>query len=221
MADDVIPSNDAEFHQLQDQFISKVAADAAKFGLLPEDVTALKAHQTEWTTAYAGHIKAQEDARTATQTKETARGKFETTLRGAIKKVHGSVGMDDATRVSVGLRPRETARSSIGVPATRPLGRIEVKPNHTLVIHFVDEETPTRLAKPYGVHGCQIWCYVGDEPPADATAYSFLALDTRTPYMHEHEAENAGKTAYYLLRWQNTKGEPGPWGDVVRAKIPL
>jgi hypothetical protein len=220
MADDVFPSNDAEFHLWQEQFNSKVGA-SPRYGLLPEDVTALQAGQAEWGKAYTAHIKAQEDARTATQTKETARAKYETMLRGAVKKVHGSVGMDDATRVSVGLRPRETSRSSIGAPTTRPLGRLEAKANHTLVIHFVDEETPTRLAKPYGVHGCQIWSYIGDEPPADPMDYTFLALDTRTPYTHDHDAEDAGKTAHYRLRWQNAKGEPGAWSDGVRAKIPL
>jgi hypothetical protein len=221
MSDDVFPSNDAEFDQFQNQFVSKVTPNPATYGLLPEDLTALQAEQASWVKDYAGHIKAQEDARTATQAKETTRGKYETRLRGAARKVHGAVEMNDATRVSVGLRPRDGTRSTIGIPTTRPLGRIESKGRLTLVLHFVDEETPTRLAKPHGVHGCQIWVYVGDEPPADATGYAFIALDTRTPYTHDHDAELAGKTAYYLLRWQNTKGEPGPWSEVVRAKIPL
>jgi hypothetical protein len=88
------------------------------------------------------------------------------------------------------------------------------------VIHFVDEATPTRIAKPQGVQGCQIWKYVGDTTPADASGCTFLALDTRTPYTDEHDAADAGKNVYYLLRWQNAKGEPGPWSDVVTAKIP-
>lgn len=137
------------------------------------------------------------------------------------RKVHGSVGEDNTLRVAAGLKPREAARSSIGAPTTRPLGRIEVKANRTLVIHFVDEETPTRLAKPQGVQGCQVWSFVGDRKPTDASAYSFLALDTRTPYADEHHPEHAGKTAYYLLRWQNAKGETGPWSDVVSMIVPV
>ena len=34
-------------------------------------------------------------------------------------------------------------------------------------------------------------------------------------------AADAGKSVYYLLRWVSTKGQPGPWSDVVTAKIPL
>ena len=81
--------------------------------------------------------------------------------------------------------------------------------------------TPKRAAKPEGVQGCQIWAHVGDTPPLDASGYAFIALDTRTPYTHEHAAEDAGKTVSYLLRWQNAKGEPGPWSSVAAAKIPL
>jgi hypothetical protein len=221
MANDSFPSNDGEFDLFQAQFIGTVAASPAKYGLLPQDVAALQADQATWQKAFAGHGKAQDDARTATQGKETARGKLEVLLRGMARKVHGSVGDDNALRVAAGLKPREGTRSSIGAPTTRPLGRIEVKANRTLVVHFVDEETPTRLAKPQGVQGCQVWSFVGEAKPADASAYAFLALDTRTPYADEHHPENAGKTAYYLLRWQNAKGETGPWSDVVSMIVPV
>jgi len=221
MANDVFPSNDGEFDLFQIQFITTVAANPAKYGLLPADVTALQAEQGAWQKALSGHLKAQEDARTATQSKESARTTFETLLRGMARKVHGSAGDDNTLRVAAGLKPRDGTRSTIGAPTTRPLGRIEVKANRTLVIHFVDEETPTRLAKPSGVQGCQVWGFVGDAKPEGASGYAFLALDTRTPYADEHGPEHAGKTAYYLLRWQNAKGETGPWSDVVSMTIPV
>jgi hypothetical protein len=30
---------------------------------------------------------------------------------------------------------------------------------------------------------------------------------------------DTGKTAYYLSRWVNTRGEKGPWGSMVAATI--
>ena len=221
MAENNFPANDNDFDQLQKQFVAAVAADPAKYGLLKDDVTTLQANQAAWEPAYAGHIKAQEDARTATHTKESARGKLEATLRSAARKINGSAGVDNALRAAVGLSPHAGTRSVIGPPTTRPLGRTESPGRLTLVLHFVDEETPKRAAKPAGVQGCQIWSHVGDAAPADAAGYAFVALDTRTPYTDEHAAEDAGKTAFYLLRWQNAKGEPGPWSHVIAAKIPL
>ena len=62
---------------------------------------------------------------------------------------------------------------------------------------------------------------MGDSAPADETGYTFLAHDTRTPYTDAHPASDAGKTAYYMMRWLNAKLTPGPWGNVISAKIPL
>jgi len=220
-AADIFSSNEAEVDKFQKQFVTAVAADPTKYGLLKDDVAALEAAQAAWDMAYAAHIKAQETARAATQTKDSARAKLETVIRSAARKLNGSTDVDNALRASVGLAPHASTRSAIGAPTTRPLGRTEAKGRFTLVLHFVDEETPKRVAKPEGAQGCQIWSHVGDTAPLDPAGYSFVALDTRTPYADEHAAEDAGKTVSYLLRWQNAKGEPGPWSQVITAKIPL
>lgn len=38
----------------------------------------------------------------------------------------------------------------------------------------------------------------------------FLATDTKAPYRADLEAADIGKTAYYAMRWVNTRGVPGP-----------
>lgn len=35
-------------------------------------------------------------------------------------------------------------------------------------------------------------------------------MDTRTPYVVDYLAEDAGKTAHYMLPWVATPGEKGP-----------
>jgi len=47
----------------------------------------------------------------------------------------------------------------------------------------------------------------------------YTATDTKTPYTYDFEPADAGKTAYYWVRWVNPKGEPGPWGAMVSATI--
>jgi hypothetical protein len=56
-------------------------------------------------------------------------------------------------------------------------------------------------------------------PPADPSAYTFLALATASPYTAEFNGANAGKCAYYLLRWFTTRAEKGPWSETVAATI--
>jgi hypothetical protein len=48
---------------------------------------------------------------------------------------------------------------------------------------------------------------------------SFLALDSRTPYLAEYDGEDAGKTAHYMLRWVSARGEVGPWSVTVSATV--
>ena len=78
---------------------------------------------------------------------------------------------------------------------------------------------PTTKAKPAGVRGAEIYCAIATTAPADPAAYRFLALDTATPYLIEHAPADGGKTAHYLLRWVNTRGEAGPWSETVSATI--
>jgi hypothetical protein len=219
--DNNIPGNDAQFEIFQKQFVAGTTKTPVQYGITATDVTALTAGQTAWQTAYAAHIAAQQGAVSATQTKDEARATFEIALRVAAQKVHVTAGSDNSLRAVVGLPPRAVVRAAVGTPRTRPIGRLEVTGPRTLVVHCSDELTPARYRKPQGVRGCEIYVFVGDQPPPDPAGYRFLALVTRTSYTHEHPPADAGKTATYLFRWQNTKGETGPFSRAVTAKIPL
>lgn len=221
MGNDVLPGSDAQFEIFQAHFITTVTKSPAKFGVTADDVAALAAAQKGWSVAYPAHLKAQQDAQAATQAKQTARGNLETVLRMAALKVSATAGTDNSLRAAAGLPVRVETRSVVGAPETRPIGRLEAAGSRTLIVHFTDEVKPNRLAKPEGIRGAEIFYFVGAEPPVDPDDYTFLALDTKTPYTHEHDPADAGKGVHYLLRWQNTKGETGPFGAVVSAKVPL
>lgn len=47
----------------------------------------------------------------------------------------------------------------------------------------------------------------------------FLGLDTATPYLASYGQEDGGKTAYYRARWVGTRGQLGPWSEVVEATV--
>ena len=221
MSSDAIPHKDSDFDAFQKQFVSSVAASPAKYGLAAADVATLVADQAAWAAAYPTHLTAHGAALAASKAKDAARAKLVRDARASIHKMNGTLGVDNAARVALGLPPKDLVRSRVAPPASRPIGRLEAKGHATLVLHFADETTPKRAAKPRGVHGCEIWIHVGDPAPADPSAFAFLTLDTRTPYTDVHAAGDAGKSVYYLFRWQNAKGETGPWSDIVAGKIPV
>jgi hypothetical protein len=165
-------------------------------------------------------VKAQADAETAAKAKDVSRAKLVAGLRGAAKKVNGTPGVDDALRAEAGLPSRSGVRTPTPPPATHPLGRLVPKGHNTLVLHVADQETPLRTAKPKAVHGYEIWKHVGDQP-ADPSGYTYIGTQTRTPFTDVFAPADAGKSVYYVLRWVNKKSQPGPWSDVITAKIPL
>ena len=85
---------------------------------------------------------------------------------------------------------------------------------------YSDVATPTRKARPYGVRGCEVYVAIADNPPHDPEEYRFVAFSTRTPELLKFKADDGGKNANVLLRWVNTKGEVGPWSQVISATIP-
>jgi hypothetical protein len=216
-----IPAADDEFHKLQGKLVGAVAADPAKFGCTDQDKNAATSTQADWDKKYAVYLVAKEAFEKATEAKDAAREAHEPNVRGLINKINVTPSMTNEIRLDAGLPARDASgRRIIGAPVTVPIGRIEVAGRLSLVLHFVDEKTPLKLAKPEGVHGCEIHHAIGSAEPASPTGYTFLALDTRTPYTHDFDGADAGKNVYYLLRWQNTKGQAGPWSEVITAKIP-
>ncbi len=127
------------------------------------------------------------------------------------------------TRVSVsdmaviGFTPK-MGSSPVPVPATKPVATVDFSQGQQHTIHFSDGELSGR-AKPAGVHGAEIWTKIGGEMPTDDSEFSFVAVDTASPYVMQFNLSDTGKKAYYRLRWVNSRGETGPWSSVISAVI--
>jgi len=219
MSNDYIPKGDADFNTWQANFINNLNANKADFGLTNADITAITATQAGWTTAYDGYIAAKAAADGSTQAKREARDAFESALRSMAKRVQSSSGTTDRHRAELGLKVQQGTRTSAGVPETRPVVQVDTGQRLRHTISFSDESTPNSRAKPAGVMGCEIWSKIGDPSPTDPSQLHFLGLDTSTPYMVQFGGEDAGKIAYYMLRWVNSKGEQGPWSQTASATI--
>ena len=216
---DYIPDADPDFNNWQTNFVSYLQTHQSRLGLSNAEMTSLIEVQSRWETAYEEHLNAQAAAQGARQQKDDSRQTWEQALRNQSRKLQSNENITNSDRATLGLTIPTGSRSTTGVPTSRPVVLIaETKPlSHTL--RFFDENTPNRRAKPKGVMGAEVWIKIGDAPPNSSDDLQFLGLDTRTPYISEFDTEDGGKTAYYRLRWVNSKGEQGPWSDLVSASI--
>ena len=216
---DFIPATDADFDSFTTNLKTFVNANLADFGLVAGDVAALNAAQTVWDAAFPLVAPAVLAASAATQAKTTARDALSAVVRALVKLIQAQPSVSDESKQAIGITVSTGIKTSVAVPSTAPIGRIELLNRLEHTLNFADSTTPTSKAKPAGVRGCQVWLKIGTAPPASASELHFLATDTRSPYVAQFDAADAGKTAYYWLRWENTKGETGPWSAAVSATI--
>ncbi len=217
---DYIPSADGDFDAWQANFITYASANAAALGLDPLiDIPPLTAAQSTWTADRAAHTAAQAAAESARQAKDVGRGGLEGVIRPLVARLQASPAVDDTERQALGITVRDTIPTPVGPPLTRPVASVDTSERLQHTISFADEATPTRRAKPAGVRGAQIWVKIGDPAPVDPSELIFLATDTRTPYLATFDGADAKKVAHYMLRWESTRGETGPWSETASATI--
>ena len=217
---DYIPRPDGGFDAWQANFVTYASANAAALGLDPlVDIPPLTAAQGTWSTDYAANTTAQAAAQAARQAKEAARSAFEGVIRPLVGVLQASAAVDDTERKALGITVPDTTPTPVGPPTSRPVVTVDTSQRLQHTIEFGDELTPTSRAKPDGVRGAQIWVKIGDPPPVDPDELTFLATDTRTPYVANFDGADGNKVAHYMLRWESTRGDVGPWSETASATI--
>ncbi len=217
---DYIPSGDGEFDDFAQNFVTYVGGHLGDFGLVAGDMAGVNAAIGPWNTGYPAVEPAFNLYSAAVATKETARGGLEGAIRALVGVIQAKgSAVTPASKTSARIPVADTTRTAVPVPTSRPIVRVVVSGPRTQKLSWVDEDTPNSTAKPKGVHGLEIFLFIGTTPPTSASQLHQIATDTKTPYTYEFDAADAGKTAYYWCRWVNTKGEPGPWSVMVSATI--
>jgi len=217
---DFVPSADADFNVFQAGVVSDTQTNATAWGILAADITALVALQLIWTNAYAKASNKQNRTTADVQAKNDARANYEKALRKFIAQwLSNNPKVPDAERQRMGLTIKSGAHTAVGTPTSSPIATVDFSTRLQHALPFVDENTPTTKAKPDGVHGCEIWIKLGNPAPVNDSELSFLGVCTRSPYTVSFKGDDAGKTAYYWLRWVNSKGQQGPWSSPVNAMV--
>ena len=215
---DYLPSSDPEFIAWMQNFITYATTNAPVLGLAVADLTPIQNQHASLQTSYSDFIAAQALTAGKRQTKDDERVVLEKMVRPVVARLQSSPNVTDAHRHSLGITVRSTAHTAAPTPTTRPAGTIDTSKRLQHTISFADEGSTSR-GKPEGVSGCEIWVKVGEPAPTGPADVRYVATDTRSPYVAEFDAADAGKMAYYMLRWVNTRGERGPWSRTIGGTI--
>jgi hypothetical protein len=215
------PANDSlflawinNFLNVLDQIMSRV-----KF---PDDILAyLKVLRNTFSNKLDVADAPKTRTKVAIQEKNDARDALEAGLRQAYGEylVNNHL-LTDADRDNLGLPIHKTTRTPARVATTYPDFDVDSSMIRRLSIHFYDQGNKKSNAKPAGQHGAEIRWAILDTPPASLAGLIHSSFDTRTPFTLAFDESERGKTVYFCLCWENTRGEKGPWSEIQSAIIP-
>ena len=217
-----MPRPDGDFGAWANHYYDAVEKWYSVQGFDPNELKALKEALSAWNAAFPAHVKAQAAAEGARQAKDAARAALEKAVRPVTNFVQGYPKTTNADRAEMGITVRDTSPSPAPAPSSRPLALVESGQRLTHQLRLVDESTPTRRARPAGVLGAEVWVKLvdADQPaPTDPAELTFLTMTTKPSFRAEFKAGEGGKTAVYMARWVNTRGEKGPWSEVTTATV--
>ncbi|MDR0422260.1 MAG: hypothetical protein LBH72_04530 [Proteiniphilum sp.] len=89
-----------------------------------------------------------------------------------------------------------------------------------VTVSFFDRGGKHKKGKPDGQHCVEIAWVLSDVPVSRWDGLTHSTVDTNSPLTLAFENDVRGKTMYYALRWENTRGEKGPWSEILNVVVP-
>ncbi|MDR1337048.1 MAG: hypothetical protein LBK22_09485 [Tannerella sp.] len=219
MSRDYIPRNDEMFDILQNNVYAATTANASKWRIPVKSIAELDASRTRWQTAVAAIRNPALHTPAATQEKNDAKAAYTAELRPFIQgQVMHNPHVSDSERLSMGLPVYDKTRTPAQAPGSRTEMEIDFSQiaKHTLRVR--DSELKG-AGKPKHVIGFEVWRRVGGTAEPALEEMQLVAMAVRSPYTIEYTSGERGRTVWYATRWINSRGEKGPWSEIVSAII--
>ncbi|MDR2410514.1 MAG: hypothetical protein LBE13_20725 [Bacteroidales bacterium] len=125
----------------------------------------------------------------------------------------------DEDRKLMGLPIHDTVLTPAPVSATTPEAEIKLPSPAVVEIHFRDTGSEKK-GRPPGQHGIETVYAILENKPADWEELTRSTFATRSPFKLSFKGTDRGKTLYFAMRWENTRGEKGPWSEIMSTIIP-
>jgi hypothetical protein len=218
---DYLPKNDRKLLQWVINFLNYLSVTLARFGFPLAVYDALEALRADFEEKLDIAEAPSTRTKGAIDDKNGAKKKLTKDVRAAVLRyLTYNPDVTDKDRDDLGIPIHKTTRTPAPVAETFPDFDIDTSIICCLIIHFFDRGQKKTKAKPPGQHGAEIRWMISEVPMVDANELIHSSFDTRTPFTLEFGGHERGKTVYFALRWENTRGQKGHWSPIQNAFIP-
>ncbi|MDR0699041.1 MAG: hypothetical protein LBG28_07480 [Tannerella sp.] len=217
---DFLPRKEAEFYAWVIVFFTYLLANLSRFGISSSVISPLTSLRDDFMTKYNVAIEPSTRTKATVLAKNNAMNALKNGLRAFIREyLSFNHLVTDVDKDNLGLPIRKTSHTPIPIPTTYPWFMVDSSIIRVLIIHFRDILSEYR-AKSFGVHGAEIKWGFSDTLIINPDDLPHSSFDTRSPFRLEFKGEERGKTVWFCLWWENTRGEKGPWSEIVSAIVP-
>jgi hypothetical protein len=144
--------------------------------------------------------------------------------------------LSSADLISLELKPKDTNPTPVPPPTTQAEADLSRPGVHLLELHLrpVTGSTPDPHRADYGFRrywgimpsgGATVEAATGTKrelmkTPVSGAELPFSKFTRRKKELLDFDQADSGKTVYFCIRYENAKGESGPWGPMFSSIIP-
>jgi hypothetical protein len=229
---DYIPARDAEFDRFF-KFISqyvetKCSGSKPEWNHIPQAArTALSGAYASWSAAF-GSTRVPHTPQT-TEEKNRTRRAAEQYLRPFVNQYLRFPPVTDNDRDNMGIPNRDTIPSPVPPPSAQAEADITFPGVHLVELSRIravgsgasDIRRGSGVRIHFGLRGTpsEIYKYRLSGEPQSGTELPYSVFTRRKKERFDFDGES-GNTVYFCLRYENAKGQTGPFGPLLSAVIP-
>jgi hypothetical protein len=216
---DYIPAAEKVFVDWVKALVEFISTKISEWSIPQYEFDLLQVAKDFFISTYEVAIDPATRTKTAIAAKNRRKKELIALLRSFIKTyIAFNPAVTEEERIGAGLPIPKSDRTPAPVPTRYPNYTVESSLRQ-LTVHFFDVDSK-HTAKPDGVHGAEIRWAILEEPPVNENALTQSSFDTRTPFVLTFTEDQRGKAVYMCLRWENTRGQKGPWGNIMKEIVP-
>lgn len=155
-----------------------------------------------------------------TRIKNDARSALEAKARNFIQgRLYHNSKITPADLLSVGLPVHDTHPTHH--PAPKSWVALSGRPtnNRQHTVSALDQKTGTKT-KPDDAYGVKYAYEIRETAPESPEDLRHSLFSRKTTHVFDYDEKEKGKKAFYAARYENAKGEGGPWSEIVELIIP-
>jgi hypothetical protein len=218
---DYIPENEKDFVPWSTNYMLNLTALVSTIKVPPEAVSALGALYNDFEEKY--NIAENETTRNklTVAAKNAALKKLKAGIRQMTKEyIISNHLVTDEQLLQLGLPIHDKKPTPVPTPTSRVVAEAKVIGPGEIDFHIRDEGAGKSLAKPHGVTGCEGGFLISDTEPANWDDLVHSVYTTTSVLKLQFPNDQRGKRLWIAFRWENTRGEKGPWCEIMNVIIP-